>query len=351
MTGYRRRLLLGALVCALCVPASSATAAGPPLPSSVSGKQGAVAPGGSERLITRRAGDDTLVLAVARDGGGVIRSRKISGHWRVAPVAFDGATTGLSADGRVLVLARPVRSIPPVSTHFAVVDARDLVVRRELSLPGFFTMDAISPDGRALYVIQYGRGDNFLDYRVRSLDTRTGRLAARDVVDPREPDEQMGGLPFTRTMSRDGRWAYTLYGGGEETFIHALDTSGRTAACIDLEMLPPQNDLTGYTLRVSADGLRIRVRDPGGGLVATVNTRTFGVSEPGEPAGAGSEPAAAPTRRTGSSPDDGGFPWLLLLPVAALGGLCVLAARGALPPHRPPRTSRYRSRPSSGSRP
>jgi hypothetical protein len=327
MTADRRRLFLGALVCALGLPAAPAGAAGPPLPSSASGKAGVLAPGGKERLITRRAGDDTLVLAVGRPRGEVLRARRISGRWRVAPVAFDGAATGLSADGRVLALARPMRRIPPAATGFAVLDARELVVRRELSLPGFFTMDAISPDGRWLYVIQYGRGENFLDYRVRALDTRTGRLAARDVVDPRNPKEQMGGLPITRAMSRDGRWAYTLYGGGEETFIHALDTVGRTAACIDLEMLPPQDDLTGYKLGVSPDGLRIRVRDPSGGLVATVNASTFAVSEPGEPAGARSEPAAAAgTRRTSSSPDDGGFPWLILMPAAALGGLCALGA-------------------------
>ena len=323
MTDARRLLLLGSLVCALCIPASRAWAAGPPLPSSVSGKAGAVAPGGSERLITSRAGDETLVSAVRRAGGAVLRSRTIGGRWRIAPVAFDGSTTGLAADGRVLVLARPVRRFPPASTHLAVLDARELVVRRELSLPGFFTMDAISPDGRWLYLIQYAHDENFLDYRVRALDIRTGRLAARDVVDPREPGEQMGGLPFTRALSRDGRWAYTLYGGGEETFIHALDTVGRTAACIDLEMLPPDTDLTGYRLRVSHDGRRIRVRDPAGGLVATVDPRTFAVSEPGERS---SEPAAAAPRRTASTPEDGGgFPWLLLMPAAALGGVCALA--------------------------
>ena len=84
-----------------------------------------------------------------------------------------------------------------------------------------------------------------------ALDTSSGRLAARDVVDPREPDEQMGGLPMRRALSRDGRFAYTLYGGGEETFIHALDTVRRRAACIDLEMLAPDTDLSAVRLRLS----------------------------------------------------------------------------------------------------
>ena len=48
------------------------------------------------------------------------------------------------------------------------------------------------------------------------------------------PDEKMGGLPLSRTMSADGRWAYTLYTGGEETFVHALDTLKGQARCIDV---------------------------------------------------------------------------------------------------------------------
>ena len=99
----------------------------------------------------------------------------------------------------MLVLARPERYFPPTDTALAVLDARRLIVRRHISLPGFFTVDAISPDGRWLYLIQYA-GENVLDYRVRALDTQTGRLAARDVVDQREPDEQMGGLPMARVI-------------------------------------------------------------------------------------------------------------------------------------------------------
>ena len=45
----------------------------------------------------------------------------------------------------------------------------------------------------------------------------------------------MAGSPVTRTTSADGRWVYTLYQkpSGEQ-FIHALDTVGAAAYCIDL---------------------------------------------------------------------------------------------------------------------
>jgi hypothetical protein len=316
--------LLLAILC-VSVPVPGAGAAGPPLPSDQSGRVGAVAPGGTERLTTRRAGDGTLVSAVRRGDRRVLRSRRIDGHWLVPLVAFDGATTGLSADGRVLVLARPTRVFPPRSTDLAVLDARELRVRREVSLPGFFTVDAISPDGRWVYLIQYA-GRNVLDYRVRALDTRTGRLAVRDVVDPREPDEQMGGLPMTREMSRDGRWAYTLYSGGAETFIHALDTVGRTAACIDLEFLPATADLSGVRLSASADGRRVRVRD-GKTAVAIVDARTFAVREPGEAFAKRPERPDAPRRAVAESAQEAGFPWPVLLLVGALGTLAVAIAR------------------------
>jgi hypothetical protein len=335
MTTRRRRLLLGALVCAACAPAPAAGAAGPPLPSSASGRAGAVAPGGTERLLTRRAGADTVVIAVSRSDGGVLRSRRIRGRWSVPAVTLDNATTGLSADGGTLVLARPTRNYPPASTRLAVLETRHLLVRRRIELPGFFTVDAISPDGRWLYLIHYA-GDNVLDYRVRALDTQTGRLAARDVVDPRKPDEQMGGLPMTRVMSRDDRWAYTLYGGGEETFIHALDTVGRSAACIDLEMLASDSDLSGVRLSVTADGRGIHVRD-GGRLVATVDARTFAVSESSAPTA--SRPSATTEPRHSIAPpaDDDGFPWPALLLVGGLAGLCafavVIARRHSRAPH------------------
>jgi hypothetical protein len=323
MATRRSRLLLCALVCTAVAHAPAAGAAGPPLPSADSGRAGAVAPGGTERLLSRRAGGDTVVIAVSRSDGRVLRSRRIHGRWSVPAVTLDNGTTGLSADGGTLVLARPTRNYPPASTRLAVLETRHLLVRRHIALPGFFTVDAISPDGRWLYLIQYA-GDNVLDYRVRALDTRTGRLAARDVVDPRSPDEQMGGLPMTRVMSREGRWAYTLYGGGEETFIHALDTVGRSAACIDLDMLAPESDLSGVRLGVSADGRRIHVLD-GGGLVATVDARTFAVSEPG--AATASQPSATIDPRHAIAPpaDDAGFPWPALLLVGGLAGLGTFA--------------------------
>ena len=321
-----RSLGVLALAAGLAVT-GTATAAGPPLPSQQSGTQGAVAPGGAERLVTSPAGRATLVRAVRRADGRTLRSRVIAGRWSVPAVTIDGATTGLSADGSTLVLARQTEQYPPRSTPLAILEVRSLTVVRRIVLPGFATVDAISPDGSRAYLIQYASEDPF-DYRVRALDTATGRLDPRDIVDPREPDERMAGLPMSRVLSPDGRWAYTLYGGGAETFIHALDTVGRTARCIDLEMLPTQSDLSG--VRMMLEGGRLLVRDAGE-TIARVDLRTFKVDEGREPVAAAASPA--PPRR--DDDDGGGLPWTAF--VLGAVGACACGAAVLAVSRRPRR--------------
>ena len=332
MTVHRRLLVPCAILIAACLPAPAADGAGLPVPSAASGRVGTVAPGGSERLIARRDGDNTIVVAVRRGSGRVLRSARIGGRWTVPAVTLGIDTTGLSADGATLVLVHPARRFPTTRTKLAVLDARTLTVRRRITLNGFFTVDAISPNGQDVYLVQYPGGDP-LAYRVRALDVRTGRLIPGDIVDPREPDEQMAGMPYQRAVSADGRWAYTLYGGGTETFIHAIDTVGRTAACIDLEMLPPQGDLSRAQLNLSADGSHIFVSDRGH-RVAIVDTKTFAVTEPGgetetapEPATAAATPQPAGPAPAAARTDDGGFPFVVLLIAGGVGVAALLVLR------------------------
>jgi hypothetical protein len=320
MTARRRALLICAMLPAAALPATPAAGAGAPLPSSASGRAGVVAPGGAERLLTRRTGPDTRVIATRRSDGAVLRSRRISGRWTIPAVTLGGATTGLAADGSTLLLARPAHTFPLARTELAIVDPRELVLRRRITLRGFFTVDAIAPDGRRAFLIEYAGGDP-LDYRVRALATDSGRLDPHPVVDPREPDEQMGGMPMQRVLGPGGRWAYTLYGGGEETFIHALDTVAGRAACIDLEMIPADADLSAARLRVSADGRRIAVAYAGR-RVATVDARTFAVAE------RAARPAAPPASRPPLGDGDGDeFPWsTLALGLAAVAALALSPA-------------------------
>jgi MYXO-CTERM domain-containing protein len=309
-----RRLLLIA-TCILGVGAPTAHAAGGPVPP-VQGGAGVSAPGSSLAYIAVRAGHDTVLQRVRRADGVVERSRLIRGSYGVPGAAYDGSNTGLSFDEHTLVLAA-IRE-RSTNTRLLTLDARSLRPRAQIVLPGHMTVDAISPDGRWLYLIRY-RSVRNNRYDVLAYDLARRHLLPTPIVDPREPDEKMQGFPLTRTVSADGRWAYTLYANPEgEPFIHALDTERRTAACIDLDDLTTEDAsdarlvLAGGTLRVEGTAAPL----------ALVDTRTFAVRDPAA--------KAPPVRRVASSGDDdgGGVPWFVafvaLLPLA---GLAVVARR------------------------
>src|SRR6185369_14458933 len=131
-----------------------------------------------------------------------------------------GEAGALSANGRRLVLVRPRyddRGLPTSPTEMLLVDTHSLKPDRRLELDGVFSFDAISPDGRSLYLVQYADPRSPLDYRVRHYDVATGEFRGGAIVDPDDPDEKMAGQPLSRVYSPDGSWAYTLYGGGSET--------------------------------------------------------------------------------------------------------------------------------------
>jgi hypothetical protein len=310
-----RRVLIIVSCCWLSLAgAAAADGAGGPVPPQQGGA-GVSAPGGSVNYVAVWVGASrTLVERVRRGDGFVERTRALRGNYGVPGVAYDGSATGLSFDESTLVLGNPV--VGTKRTRLLVLDARRLKPRARLTLPGYFTVDAISPDGRWLYLIHYRSVTDLNHYEVRAYDLRTRHLVAKPVIDPREPDEKMQGLPITRTMSPDGRWTYTLYQRpGDAPFIHALDTAQRTARCIDLDGLSG-DDVTG--LRLALAGRTLRVEQPAG-PVMLVDTRSFSVRRPASPA------PAPPATRADSG---GGVPWeLALVALVPLAGFVVLARR------------------------
>jgi hypothetical protein len=275
------RALTAAVGLFLLVPAVAA-ADGLPVTGTY-GSTGVVSRDGASRYVTFPSGRDTLLARVSTEGGAVDRYREIAGRFTVPAVAYDGSAGGLTSDGRTLVLIRPRVGLGQKRTRFAMIDARRLTVTKRIVLRGDFSFDALSPDGSTAYLIEYrslGR-HNFdpTDYDVRAIDLATGKLDPQPIVDPREPDEDMGGLPIARAMSPDARWAYTLYSGSEHPFIHALDTVGRTARCIDLDALTGRQDLFQMRLRITDGGRRLQVlKDDKPELL--VDTRSFAVSRP-----------------------------------------------------------------------
>jgi hypothetical protein len=308
----RRTLVITFCGLGLVLP-TGALASGGPVPP-VQGGEGVAVPGGSDTFIARDAGADTVVERVSRSSGVVASSRTIPGHYGIPGAALDGSVTGLSADGQTLVLAEITRIYPAASTRLLVLDGARLVPRAPIVLAGAFTVDAVSPDGRWLYLIHY-RSPRSADYEVRAYDLQQRSLVAKPVVDPREPDEKMQGIAATRIMSPDGRWAYTLYDRSPNApYIHALDTRNLAAVCIDLPSLARSAGVFDMRLSLRGGSLNVMSSDT---PVAVVNTRTFAVHVPGAVAPAGPARTRAPSH---ASDEDGGggFPWeLAALPLAA----------------------------------
>ena len=315
-----------ALSVGLLAPSGALAAGGPVAP--VQGKAIAV-PGSPDRYAVFGAGRDTIVRRLPIGAAGQL---PVHGRYGVPAVDYNGSTTGLSADGRTLILAEIPRNAPPRTTRLLVLTAAPrLAVRSRLTLPGWWTVDAISPDGRWLYLIQYPSSD-LSRYAVRAYDLAARRLLARPVVDPREPDEAMTGVPVARVMSAGDRWAYTLYvRPSGAPFVHALDTVARRAVCVDVPSLSSTDVGNGH-LRLPPGSTTLEVvvaGEPG----ASIDTRTFAVTTGG--GHSVSTPARSVSREGPATHGSSGVPWeLIVLGIIALGALGAAVALPARPRRR-----------------
>lgn len=270
-----RRLLLPLCVTAAAAAwAISSAYAGGGSPGVLVGSKGVVATGGAVRYVTFSQPNATVVAAVLTRGGQVARSRWVRGAYGIPLVALDGSTEGLTRDGRTLVLAPANPGARGQTSRFALLDTRTLRVKQVVTLHGAFSYDALSPDGRTLYVIELlGQGAK---YRVRAYDLHARRLLPGAIVDPHEADEPMVGSPATRVTSAEGRWVYTLYARPEQApFIHALDARNRAARCIDLPALGSEATVFAMRLSLSARDRKLTVHRGNGLPAIVIDTRTF----------------------------------------------------------------------------
>jgi hypothetical protein len=314
-----KRMLLAVTVGLIAVPALNvAGARGDGLP--VLGAEGiwqrVSVEHGQSRYVTVQGAHETLVKAISKDGR--VLERRLSGRLTVPVVAYDGASAGLSAGGGTLVLIRPRVAFPQAATHLAILDPRTLGVRRYLRLNGDFSFDAISPNGRWIYLIQYTSPRDPTSYRVRALDARTWQLLRREIVDPHDRGEAMHGNPLARAGSPDGRWAYTLYDGNGHPFVHALDTEGLRARCIDLPAFPPGSDWWGARVTLVPGRHRLLVTY-GPRTLSALDTDTLAVTVPGRRPPAKPQAAAAGNAGTLGI----AFPVALVVLILGGGGLAV----------------------------
>jgi hypothetical protein len=315
-----------ATICVGLVAPGVALGAGGPVSPLQGEGNGIALPGSLYRYDAVDAGQSTVVEQLSRTGP-VLSSVRIPGHYGIPGVDYNGATTGLSADGGTLVVAPLFGNETPRTTQLIVLNAPHLTVRARIALRGWFTVDAISPTAHFLYLIQYPSSD-ITKYKVRAYDLAQHRLLAAPIVDPRERHEPMTGFAVTRAASRDGRWDYTLYiRPGDVPFIHALDTVALRAVCIDLPSVKP-DDIGNATLHLGPGGSVLSIQALGR-TQATVDTATYKVTPVAQPL------ALTPIRRAPTGGDQGtgggggsGIPWAVLALLLVAGGAFGVAALG-----------------------
>jgi len=260
----------------LCAAAGSATALGAgPDPGVAQGGTGLTL--GKVRYVAIPTGEQTVVEAINRSSGRVLRYVVVPGSFGIPKVAYDGTTEGLTADGRTLVLGETRNVQFRKSSSFAVIDVPTLKLRNVVKLRGDFSFDALSPDGQTLYAIEHVSAQDALRYRVRAYDLAAGRLLKKMVTDKRRWQSVMQGIPLARARSSDQRWVFTMYGGGSNLFVHSLDTRKAYAVCIDLPQRFVGVDMGRVRMRMQGDGRLVIRYGPVGKRLAVLDTNKFRV--------------------------------------------------------------------------
>ena len=181
---------------------------------------------------------------VDRIVGSLAWTTTVPGRWALPVVAARDLLGGASADGTALALVPATKGRTDVS-RFLVVrrDATKTVTAKAktVSLKGEWNFDALSVDGRTLYLTEsVGRGR----YWVRAVDVATSRAGDPIVTKSITPtsveveDGPMAGRPMDRVVTTDGRTVFTLYAGPSYPFVHALDVANGGALCYELIGIP-----------------------------------------------------------------------------------------------------------------
>ena len=239
--------------------AASAQGGGGPAPGVVQGWDGIAR--GPVRYVAFATGTGTVVEAVRRRGGRVVRYSILPGSYGIPQVAFDGTTGGLSHDGRTLVLG-DVATRPQLrkESSFAIVGVHGLRLRDVIRLRGDFSFDALSPGARMLYLIA----------SVRLLSRLFAALGA--AVRGRREDGQAS-AEYALVLLGAAAVALLVTTWATHTNLHALDTRNAHAVCIDLPKSWNKLDVGGMKLRLTPDARLVVRYGSGGRALAVVDAK------------------------------------------------------------------------------
>jgi len=219
-------------------------------------------------------GTQTIITITNALTGSTMRSFTVAGSYSTAGTPY--TTSDIATDGRWLAL----RATDQAGGTIALIDTQKERLAKTLNLGLNFYLDAVSPDGGTLFLLQYLPGQNGR-YYVRSYDVKASRLNDGIIADKDEVnDPRMLGSALTRQVAPDGKFAYTLYVDTTRNiaFVHMLPlVQGNNlpyppniARCLDLPLGKSAQLLRYYTLALSNDGSTLYAANGALGIIAEI---------------------------------------------------------------------------------
>jgi hypothetical protein len=234
---------------------------------------------GATQTLVRR-----LDMADERESGSFTLAGTYHAIWT------DGGQTALSRDGRHLALSiYPYQQNGEWVTGFEVVDAASGAVEGTLDLKGQSTYGfvAMSPEGRSMYLNQFGEGVTGL----RVFDVPSNTLLPATAI---AGAVKQSGFRAAAVFSADGRWMFSLDAGNpmgtctsfdgprctpkadEQPYVLALDLVSRRMLTVPLPWEQRSTDFEKYllwSLGVSPDGATVYAINPALGLIDEIDAR------------------------------------------------------------------------------
>jgi hypothetical protein len=184
------------------------------------------------RYWTVDTGDRTTVRGIDPATGADQVSFVLDGRWAV-PAAYGPAPSGLSGNGKWMALVAPPTKIngTGILNRFAVINLPQRRIDRIVNANGDVGFDALSDDGRNLYLVEHLVPAPRYAVRVASFNGSGLAAGILGQIKTAEP-EVMNGI-YHASVAVGGEWFLSLYSNpGRGPFIHALNTTQLYAQCI-----------------------------------------------------------------------------------------------------------------------
>ena len=236
---------------------------------------GTLVPDG-RRYWTVDSGDHTTVRGLDPATGLEQSSFILDGRWSV-PAAYGPAPSGLSANATWMVLVAPPHLTGATMVNrFAVVDLANKRLDRVVTADGDVSFDAVSDDGRNLYLVEHLVPAPHYAVRVASFSGAGLQDGILGQIKTAEP-EVMNGL-YHASVAVGGDWFLSLYSNpGRGPFIHALNTTQLYAQCILNMPDVPVALRPAWSMVLDPKHSRLYAVNGAGGVVSEVDTTALKV--------------------------------------------------------------------------